>query len=284
VITVTYQGSKGTHQVQDFLPNTYPSGTVNPCPSCPTGFQYITSNGNATREAGQVQLRRRLQAGFTATLQYTYAKAIDDAALGGRNQGTPLIAQNWLDLSAERGLSSFDQRQLVNAQIQYTTGMGLRGGTLMSGWRGALFKEWTAATTINAGTGLPLTPCYITPVQGTGVAGCVLRPEYTGAPLYAAPIGLALNPAAYTAPPSGEFGNAGRDSITGPSQLTLNASLGRVFQVSDRFGLDFRVDATNALNHVTFPNWVTTINSTQFGLPTSANAMRSVQTTIRLRF
>ena len=283
VITVTYQGSKGTHQVQDFLPNTYPSGAVNPCVACPTGFQYITSNGNSTREAGQVQLRRRLQAGFTATLQYTYAKAIDNAALGGRNQGTPLIAQNWLDLSAERGPSSFDQRQLLNAQIQYTTGMGLRGGTLMSGWRGALFKEWTATTQVNAGTGLPLTPTYIAPVPGTGVTG-PLRPEYTGAPLYNAPPGLALNPAAYVVPLSGEYGNAGRDSITGPSQLSLNASLGRVFQVSDRFGLDFRVDATNALNHVTFPNWVTTINSTQFGLPTSANAMRSVQTTIRLRF
>jgi trimeric autotransporter adhesin len=283
VLTVTYQGSKGTHQVQDFLPNTYPLGAVNPCPTCPTGFQYITSNGNSTREAGQVQLRRRLQAGFTATLQYTYAKAIDNAALGGRNQGTPLIAQNWLDLSAERGLSSFDQRHLLNLQIQYTTGMGLRGGTLVNGWRGALFKQWTAATQINAGTGLPLTPTYIAPVPGTGVTG-PLRPEYTGAPLYAAPSGLALNPAAYAIPASGEYGNAGRDSITGPSQFTLNASLGRVFQLTERFGLDFRVDATNAFNHVTFPNWITTINSTQFGLPTAANPMRSVQTTIRLRF
>ena len=162
--------------------------------------------------------------------------------------------------------------------------MGLHGGTLVSGWRGALFKQWTVQTQINAGTGLPLTPSYIAAVPGTGVAGGVLRPEYTGAPLYAAPPGLALNPAAYIAPPSGEYGNAGRDSITGPAQFSLNASLGRVFQVSDRFSLDFRVDSTNALNHVTFPNWVTTVNSAQFGLPTAANAMRSMQTTIRLRF
>lgn len=283
VLTLQYFGSKGTHQVQDFLPNTYPAGAVNPCPTCPSGFQYITSNGNSTREAGQVQLRRRLQNGFMATLEYTYAKAIDDAALGGKNQGTPVVAQNWLDLSAERGLSSFDQRQLLTAQIQYTSGMGLHGGTLMSGWRGALFKEWTVATSINAGTGLPLTPNIIAPVQGTGVTG-PLRPDYTGAPLYAAPAGLFLNPAAYAVPPSGQYGNAGRDSITGPPQFNVNASLGRVFQVSDRFNLDFRVDSTNALNHVTFPNWVTTINSNQFGLPLTANAMRTIQTTIRLRF
>ncbi len=283
VLTAMYLGSKGTHQVQDFLPNTYPIGATNPCPTCPAGFQYITSNGNSTREAGQLQLRRRLQAGFTATLQYTYAKAIDDAALGGRNQGTPVIAQNWLNLSAERGLSNFDQRHNLTAQIQYTTGMGLRGGTLVNGWKGALFKEWTVTSAITAGTGLPLSPVYLVAVPGTGVTG-PLRPEYTGAPLYQAPAGLSLNPAAYSAPPSGQFGNAGRDSITGPSQFNLNASLGRVFQISERFGLDFRLDATNALNHVTFPSWTTIINSAQFGLPATANAMRSVQTTIRLRF
>ena len=89
VATVTYLGSKGTRAEQLFLPNTYPTGAVNPCPTCPAGFEYLTSNGNSTREAGQVQLRRRLRSGFTATLQYTYSKSIDDAALGGRNQGAP---------------------------------------------------------------------------------------------------------------------------------------------------------------------------------------------------
>ena len=283
VLTVLYLGSKGTHEVQDLLPNSYPLGAANPCPACPSGFQYLVSNGNSTREAGQVQLRRRLQSGFTATLEYTYAKAIDDAALGGRNQGTPVVAQNWLELAAERGLSNFDQRHLLTAQLQYTTGMGLHGGTLVNGWKGALFKQWTVMSQITAGTGLPLTPLYPFPVPGTGVTG-PLRPEYTGAPLYAAPSGLYLNPAAYVVPPAGQWGNAGRDSITGPAQFGLNASLGRVFQLTERFSLDFRVDATNALNHVTFPNWNTTITNAQFGLPTMANAMRSMQTTLRLRF
>jgi hypothetical protein len=283
VLTVMYLGSKGTRAEQIFLPNTYPVGAANPCPTCPSGFEYVTSNGNATREAGQVQLRRRLRSGFTATLQYTYSKSIDDASLGGRNQGTTVIAQNWLDLSAERGLSNFDQRQLLNAQIQYTTGMGLGGGTLLSGWKGALFKEWTLGSQITAGTGLPLTPFYLNPVEGTGVTG-PLRPEYTGAPLYTAPPGLHLNPAAYTLPPSGQWGDAGRDSITGPAQFSVNLFLGRVFQMTDRLSLDFRVDATNAFNNVTYPNWNTIIGGAQFGLPSNANAMRSLQTTVRLRF
>lgn len=283
VVTAAYLGSKGTRAEQMFLPNTYPVGARNPCTACPTGFEYVASNGNSTREAGQIQLRRRLRSGFTANLQYTYSKSIDDAALGGRNQGGSVIAQNWLDLSAERGLSNFDQRQLLNAQIQYTTGMGIGGGTLVNGWKGALFKEWTFGVQVTAGTGLPLTPVYFAAVRGTGVTGSI-RPNYTGAPLYAPPPGLFLNPAAYTLPAPGDWGNAGRNSITGPSQFTLNASLGRVFRMTDRLSLDFRIDATNALNNVTYPVWNTTVTSAQFGLPTSANAMRSLQTNMRLRF
>jgi hypothetical protein len=58
----------------------------------------------------------------------------------------------------------------------------------------------------------------------------------------------------------------------------------RTFRLNDRFSADFRLDSANALNHVTFPNWNTTVNSQQFGLPTIANAMRVVQTTFRVRF
>jgi trimeric autotransporter adhesin len=301
-MTANYLGIKGTHGTQEFLPNTYPLGEINPCSACPAGYAYVTSNGNSTREAGQIQLRRRLHSGFTASLQYTFAKAIDDdAVLGGlgASASTPntaapggaaasgvrnlLIAQNWLDLSAERGLSNFDQRHLVNAQIQYTTGMGLAGGTLLNGWRGALLKEWTFLTTISAGTGLPLTPSYLAPVQGTGFTGA-LRPNYTGASVYDAPAGLSLNPAAYAAPPPGQWGNAGRDSITGPVQFTLNASAQRTFRLSDRLSADLRIDSTNPLNHVTFPSWNTTFGNAQFGLPATANAMRDLVTRFVVRF
>lgn len=225
VATATYLGIKGTRGMQEFLPDTYPLGAVNPCPTCPSGFTYLASNGNSTRESGQLQLRRRLHNGFTATLQYTYSKSIDDSALGGRGQATYVIAQNWLDLNGERGLSTFDQRQLLNLQMQYTSGMGLGGGTLLSGWKGAVFKEWTVLTNITAGTGLPETPIYLEAVNGTGVSGPI-RPDYLG--------GSDLSPTAYSAPLPGQWGTAGRDSITGPSQFTLNASLGRTFRLKDR--------------------------------------------------
>jgi hypothetical protein len=206
-----------------------------------------------------------------------------------------MIAQNWLDLGAERGLSTFDQRNLLNAQVQYTTGVGLGGGALLTGWRGKVLRRWTVLGQITAGSGLPQTPIYLAAVPNTGVTGSI-RPNLTGAPIYTAPAGLHLNPAAYTAPLSGQWGNAGRNSITGPSQFTFNLSLARSFRLKDRYNLDLRVDSTNLLNHVVFTGWNTTLNPTSipgtseaatsplFGLPAAANAMRSLQTTMRLRF
>jgi hypothetical protein len=283
ILTATYLGIKGTRAMQEFLPNTFPAGAAKPCPACPTGYAYLTSNGNSTREAGQIQLRRRLRSSVGATLQYTFSKSIDDAALGGKGQGSAVIAQNWLDLNAERGLSNFDQRHLLNLQMQYSTGMGIGGGTLLGGWRGALFKDWTFSTQITAGSGLPLTPVFVTAVRGTGVTGSV-RPHYTGASVYDAPEGFFLNPAAYEAPAAGQWGNAGRNSITGPSQFTLDASMGRAFPFRDHGSIELRFDSTNALNHVTFPAWNTTVTSAQFGLATSANAMRTMRASLRVRF
>lgn len=308
LLTATYLGIKGTDGVQEFLPNTYPIGATNPCAACPVGFVYLTSGGNSTRQAGSIQLRRRLHNGLTGILQYTYSKSIDDDSalggqgataatqnppqspfntntvpLGGPTPPTPTIAQNWLDLAGERGLSTFDQRHLVNASLQYTTGMGLGGETLLRGWKGTLFKEWTLLTQITAGSGLPQTPVYLAAVPGTGVTGTI-RPDYTGAGIYTAPSGLALNPAAYAPPVGGQWGDAGRDSIIGPKAFSLNASMGRTFRLNKRLNLDLRVDATNLLNHVTFTTWDTIINSTQFGLPTTANAMRSLETSLRMRF
>jgi hypothetical protein len=321
-LTATYLGIKGTRGVQEYLPNTYPIGAANPCPSCPLGFVYRTSNGNSTREAGSLQLRRRLRSGFTATLQYTYSKSIDDdSTLGGQgpvattsttstgpaatagittgaaspSPQTSAIAQNWLNLSAERGLSTFDQRNLLNAQIQYTTGVGLGGGSLLSGWRGKWLKRWTVLGQFAAGSGLPQTPIYLAAVTGTGVTGSI-RPNVTGTSVYDAPAGFHLNAAAYTAPLPGQWGDARRNSITGPSTFTFNASLARTFRLKDRYNLDLRVDSTNLLNHVVFTSWNTTlnpvsnpaidpaVNSPLFGLPAAANAMRSLLITTRLRF
>jgi hypothetical protein len=305
-LTATYLGVKGTHGVQEFLPNSYPLGGSNPCPDCPSGFVYETSGGNSTRQSGQVQLRRRLRNGFTALLLYTYSKSFDDdAMLGGEGHTSSVsqsgssqndtltissapaqaaaIAQDWLNLKAERSLSSFDQRHLLNLQAQYTTGQGLEGGTLLGGWPGRMLKEWTVLTQINTGSGLPETPVYPAAVPGTGWIG-PLRPSLTGASIYSAQGRAHLNAAAYAAPVAGTWGMAPRNSIRGPNTFSLDGAMQRTFRPSTHFYLDVRVDATNVLNHAVFNNWNTTVGSTQFGQPVAASQMRSLQTTLRLRF
>jgi hypothetical protein len=153
----------------------------------------------------------------------------------------------------------------------------------MGGWRGRVLKEWTVLATITRGTGLPETPIYLAAVPGTGFTGSI-RPDLTGAPVYNSSANPRLNAAAYAAPLTGQWGTAGRDSITGPGQFSLDSSLARTFRPRGRFFLDVRVDSTNLLNHGVFSSWNTTVSSAQFGLPVAANPMRSLETTIRLRF
>ena len=215
-VVATYSGVKGVHLAQKSLPNTSAPGAVNSCNSCPVGFVYLSSNGNSTRHAGQVQLRRRLHNGFTANVQYTLSKAVDDAALGAPGQGGASIAQNWLDLKAERALSNFDQRHLMNVQAQYTTGVGVAGGALLNGWKGAVLKEWTMVTQMSLGSGSPLTPIY--PIAVKGITGSV-RPDITGVSAYATTNGLHLNPAAYRAPAAGQWGAQVETPLPDPCSL-----------------------------------------------------------------
>jgi len=269
-VMALYQGTKGTRGQQQVLPFTFPDRQ-----GPGAGHTHLSSEGNSNRQAGILQVRRRLRSGFTAAATYTWAKAIDNSALGGRGQGATLVAQNWLDLRAERGRSNFDQRHGLSGIAQYTTGMG-RNALLRGKW----LSDWTVSSQWAVGTGLPLTPVLLRPVAGTGVTGS-WRPDYTGAELFA---GSRPNPAAYAVPGPGRWGNAGRNTITGPKQLAVNAALSRTFRANDKLSWDFRVEATNALNNVTFPGWNTVVGNAQFGLPMTSNPMRRVQVLGRLRF
>ncbi|HVZ20309.1 MAG TPA: carboxypeptidase-like regulatory domain-containing protein, partial [Vicinamibacterales bacterium] len=283
-ITGTYLGTKGSHLMQEILPNTNPPGADNPCPSCPVGFVYLTSNGSSLRNAGQIQIRRRLRNGLTWTTQYTLSKATDNAtAFSGVGLSGSAIAQDWRNLDAERAPSAFDQRHLLTASVEYTTGVGVHGGGLLTGWRGAMFKGWTMSAQMKAGSGMPYSPIYQVAVPGTGVLGTV-RADLTGAPLTTDQAGYYVNPAAFAIPAAGHWGSAGRNSVRGPKQFTLDASITRTFPWSGRRNWDFRIDVTNILNRVTYSTIDTVVGTPQFGQAILANPMRKIQTSLRLRF
>jgi len=272
--TITYNGTKGTRLDQTILPNSAPSGAK--ALPWPSGYIYEMSNGDSVYHGISGQLQRRFRNGISANAIYTYSKAIDNA----------VQAQNFLDTAAERAVSATNRTHVANFNWQYSTGVGRAGGTLVNGWKGALLKDWTFTNAISIGSGRPLTPTVggvRATTTGTGITGAQ-RADATGLPANAAPSGETFNYAAFAIPALGQWGDAGRDTITGPMTFSLNASLGRVFRIGERHSIDLRYDVTNALNHVTFTGFNTTVGSNNIGLLSGPSAMRAMTATIRFRW
>jgi hypothetical protein len=288
----TYAAGKGSNLLQAFMPNTYAPGAANPCPSCPSGFVYLTSHGESIQNAWQMQLRRRLRSGLTWSTTYTLSKATDNVAgfstsglsgsIGGAGINGLSIAQNWLDLDAERGPSSFDQRHQLAMQAQYTTGQGVAGGALLTGWKGSLFKGWSIASQLSTGSGMPYSPIY----RGTSVSGVTgtMRASLTGASLSDIPDGYYANPDAFTAPAPGTWGNAARNSIRGPHPFTLDANFSRSFTLSPRMSFEWTTNVTNLLNYVTYSSISSIVGASQFGLPIGSTPARRIRSSLRWRF
>jgi len=272
--TLTYNGTKGTGLDQTILPNSAPAGAK--ANGLPSGYLYEQSNGNSIYHGVSFQLMRRFRNGVSANAIYTHSKAIDNA----------VQAQNYLDTSAERALSSSSRPNVLNLNWQYSTAVGRGGGMLINGWKGTLLKDWTLTNAISVGSGLPLTPTVggvRSTTTGTGITGS-LRADATGLPVNDAAPGQPFNYLAFAIPAAGQWGNAGRNTITGPTQFSLNGSLGRTFRVTERKSIDLRFDAQNALNHVTFRGFNTAIGSNNLGLLSGASNMRSMSATLRFRF
>ncbi len=280
--TIGYLGTKGTRLDQQFIPNSVAPGATES--ALPHNFIYEASNGDSIYHAAQFQLNRRFHSGFMWRASYQFSKSIDNAGTGGRGQGNTPVAQNWLDLSAERALSSFDNRHNLSLQLQYSSGMGTTGGTLIPGWRGAVLKDWTITNTFNLHSGNPLTATVggnLSQVSGTAVSNTV-RAEATGLAIDAT--GGTFNTAAFTQPAAGLWGNAGRNTIPGPAVFSMDSSLGRVFRFGERRSADLQFQSTNILNHVTITNWGTAVGASTYGEATNAAAMRKLTVSLRFRF
>jgi hypothetical protein len=283
VVEFSYLGTKGTDLDTQRIPRRASQGSYRT-----TGrtaiYTYDSSEGNSIYHALQVRVTRRFVKGLSANLNYKFAKSIDDAStLGG---GAIVVAQNDLNLSAERGLSSFDQRHVLGAEFVGESPFSESGLFKSSARSQKYFGGWTLSGRTNFASGTPLTARVLGNLSNAGGTGAVgsLRADATGLPLYTGQ-GF-FNPLAFTIPAPGQYGNAGRNTITTPSVFTMNLSLSRAFQIGreTRRRLEFRVDTSNLLNAVNITSFGTTVNAVNYGQPLAVSGMRSITATLRLRF
>ncbi len=279
----TYLGTKGTRLDVRIIPNQQPPGSAAAITQTTGLYTYDESNGDSIFHSAQLRLNRRFNRGLSFQAFYQYGKSIDDSSSFGGAGNT--VAQNWQDLSAERGLSSFDVRQQFTLGFVWTSPVAGPGSHVASdGKMGRLLKDWQLSGNLTAQTGTPLTARVLGNTQqlaqtgGTGSG----RAEATGEPVDAG--GGFFNLAAFSVPAAGTYGDAGRNTIPGPGLFSLNAAFARSFTMAERRRIEFRIETTNTLNHVNYTNLYTVVNAANYGLPSSAGGMRTVQAVVRLRF
>ena len=114
--------------------------------------------------------------------------------------------------------------------------------------------------------------CHSTISQGGLAADVVERPASW------------FNTCAFAQPAAGQFGNAGRNILTGPGYQNINLSLVKNTALAERAALQFRIEAFNFLNHTNFDLPVIFFGSPTFGKIQSAQSPRRVQLGLKLVF
>ena len=61
-----------------------------------------------------------------------------------------------------------------------------------------------------------------------------------------------FNPAAFTSPTPGTFGNNRRNDLYGPGLHVINGSIHKTFPIFERVSFDLAANATNLVNHPSF--------------------------------
>jgi hypothetical protein len=239
----------------------------------------------------QLEVRRQYHNGLSLTGAYTWSKSIDDASsVGGAGQ---TVAQNPDDLAAERGLSVFDVRHRLLLNWSYEVPFGENRHFLNhDGLAATLFGGWQISGTATVQSGTPFTALIMGNLSGSNGAGIYAsqRADATGQPVSLPAdertIERFFNTAAFALPEAGQFGTAGRNTITGPGSAIVNAAIDRFFTLSSehRMRLDMRVAANNLLNTPNFTGLATVVNAADFGRITAVRPMRTLALSARLMF
>jgi len=248
-------------------------------------IDYKTSGGTDHYDSMQTTVQRRFSKGLTIGGQWTWSHSIGNT--GGSNEAQ--TAQNPFNFEFDRGNNAFDVRHCMNVTALYElpVGTGRRFMSDLHPLAEAILGGWQVGGVFNARTGLPVDVtlarndlAYV--VNGTGqlvnnpivqggqvLTTAIVNNPYGGAfrnnrrpsvmpgvaPfLSSGDRRFILNPAAFTIPRPGEFGNLGRWALHGPGLSQFDLTLHKRFAVTERVSIEFRSEIYNLFNRANFAN------------------------------
>lgn len=296
LLNIGYVGAKGTHLDVVGAPDQNPTTglpifaactpTTSAAASCVSPYLFEFSGGTSIMNAGAIRVRKRMRRGLSFGGTYIFSKSIDDSSsIGGA--GT-VVAQNFYDIAAERGLSSFNQTHRFTADYYYELPVGKEKKWLNNdSWAQKLLGGFAWSGNIMLASGLPFSPrIFGSSVDLTrGVTGSARPNLVPGQSIQISNPGINewFNVNAFSAP-TGPFGDAGRNIIIGPGTISVNMAFSKTIQVKEMQSLELHLSANNVFNHPNFTSIDTTLGSPTFGQVVAAGAMRTAQLTARYRF
>jgi trimeric autotransporter adhesin len=283
VLDVGYAGAKGTRLDVISAP-----GYFNNQPFASAYFDFENSTAFSNFNALVVRVNRRLRDGLAFEATYAYAHSIDDAS--SIEAGNMTVAQNWQDILAEEGNSSFDIRHELTASFLYQMPLGHGTPHLNRGRIANVFGNWNISGFATIATGFPLTPFVAASVAEVqrGTHGSVRPNRVPGVPIREGGGKLThwFNTAAFSGDfaPGQQFGTASRYSIPGPGTEAINLSLSKIINFEGSRSLELRGSASNAFNIVQYSGVNTQISSSTFGYVDAAQPMRQFVFLARYRY
>ncbi len=211
-----------------------------------------TMNAKSNYNALQASITKRMTSGLSLNFNYTYSHFLDDMdSSGWGSRGGQQDYQNAYDPSANYSNSNFDVRHAFKGYVVYQLPLGkgkafLNNNSVLD----AVVGGWQLSTTVVLQTGQPFS---VTGDQANySLAGTQFPNRNRGVSLYLPNKGINgwFNPAAFTKPADGTWGDVRRNSVYGPGMNVFNMSAGKEFGLHwEEMRIEFRADATNVFNH-----------------------------------
>ena len=271
-----------------------PGTTPNPYTSYSQTFMY---NGVSSYHALNVSLVKRVSQGLSFKVNYTFGKLLDQDSVAVTQQSTnePGDVLTPYNLGLSKGLAAYNLQQQFNFNSTYNLpfGRGQRWGSGVGTLANYLIGGWQWNGIFSAQSGFPITPTAGQNISGTGDSNNPDRPNWN--PNFTGPVVTGkpnqwYNPAAFTLPTPGTFGNVPRGAFSGPDLIDVDTSLFKDIPVKEKIRLQLRIEAFNILNRANFgipsiPVFSGSAVSASAGaITTTATSSRQIQFALKLIF